>query len=355
MTSAARLTHVNLARGYRGGERQTELLIRALAERGLAQRFIGRRGEPLMDRLADVAGLERIAIRKPFIARIHQLRTGLVHAHDGKGAHYAHAAYHVFGTPYVITRRVDNAPSQSRATRAMYRRAARVVVLSDAIGNVLKQRFGDVDTLRIPSAAADLAIDMARVAALRASWGGECIVGQIGALDDSQKGQFDTLAAARRLSADEPGWRVVLVGDGKDEAELKARAADLDGVVFTGRVDNVGDHLAAFDIFVFPSRHEGLGSTLLDAMQAGVPIVASDVDGIPEIIEHDVNGVLVPPGDPAALAEAVAALRADPERAMVLAQNGRDRAARYTVAAMAERYIALYKELGVTLDAMTHS
>ncbi|RJS94695.1 glycosyltransferase family 4 protein [Salinisphaera sp. Q1T1-3] len=349
----ADLTHVNLARGFRGGERQTALLIRALAERGMRQRVIGRRGEPLLARLADVPNLERIAIRKPFILSIHHLRAGLTHAHDGKGAHFAHAAYHVFGTRYVVTRRVDNVPSNSPSTRALFARAARVVVLSDAIGRVLAARYPGLVTQRIPSAAADLAIDTQKASALRARFGGRCVVGQVGALDDSQKGQFDTLAAARTLLAEADDWRFVFVGSGRDEQALADKARAMPQVSFAGQVDNVGDYLAALDIFVFPSRHEGLGSTLLDAMVAGRPIVATAVDGIPELIEDGVNGLLVPPDDPAALAAALRRLRNDPALAARLASAGRERVARYTVAAMAERYRALYAELGVAATAET--
>ena len=341
----ATIIHVNLARGFRGGERQTELLIRELARRGVTQRLVTRAGQPLATRLADVSRLEIVAIGKPFLLKIHHLRGALVHAHDGKGAHMAYGAWHVFGTRYIVTRRVDNVPSASPATKAMFRRAARVVVLSRAIGRVLTERFPGLATETIPSAAADMPVSAQTAAALRARWGGETIVGQVGALDDSQKGQYDTLAAARQLLADRADWRFVFVGDGKDEAGLK-QAAGWDGAhVFTGRVDNVADHLAAFDIFIFPSRHEGLGSTLLDAMAVGVPIVATAVDGIPEIVEHEVNGLLVAPGDSAALAAACQRLRDDPELAARLIANGRDRVSRYTVMAMADRYQALYDKL----------
>lgn len=347
------LTHVNLARGFRGGERQTELLIRELARRGMTQRLIGRRGEPLLARLADVPGLSRVAIGKPFILHIHRLRGGLVHAHDGHGAHFAHAAWHVFGTRYLITRRVDNMPSAAPTTRAMFRRAAAVVVLSDAIGRVMQARFPGLATTRIPSAAADLVIDPDAAAALRTHWGGATVVGQVGALDDSQKGQYDTLAAARMLLAEDDGWRFVLVGDGRDEAGLKQAAAGYAQITFTGRVDTVGDHLGALDIFVFPSRHEGLGSTLLDAMQAGLPIVATAVDGIPELIEHEVNGLLVAPNDPAALAAALRRLVDEPALAHRLGVTGRQCAGRYTAGAMADRYLALYDTLG--LGGSAHS
>ena len=344
-----RLTHVNLARGFRGGERQTELLIRELAARGVAQRVLVRRGEILFERLADVPNLERLPIAKPFALNARLVRGDFLHAHDGKGAHFAHAAHTLVGCDYVLTRRVDNAPSNSWTTRRMYRQALGVAVLSRAIDRILQARFPGLATVRIPSACGEFHTSHPDVAALRAEFGGDCVVGHVGALDDSQKGQRDLIAAAHELSAMDAGWRFVFVGGGRDEAMLRELAGDNPAIRFTGHVDNVGDHLAAFDIFAFPSVHEGLGSALLDAMHAGLPIVASDVDGIPDIVADGVDGLLVPPRDAAALAEALKRLRADPALARRLANAAGQKSLAYTAAAMADRYVRWYRALGLDL------
>lgn len=345
------LIHINLAKGFRGGERQTELLVRALAARGVSQRVVVRRNQPLEARLAGLDNIQVLPIGKPFTANLDVFRAGFLHAHDGRGAHVAHWVQRALGVPYVITRRVDNTPSRSWATRHMYRRAAGVVVLSSAIERVMRDYEPQLETVRIPSAASMLEQDTTHAAALRSEWGGEFIVGQIGALDDSHKGQQYLLAAARILLAEDPGWRFVIVGGGKDEAMLRQAASDLlPRVLFTGHVDNVGDHLAAFDALAYPSLHEGLGSTLLDAMHAGLPIVASDVDGIPDIVTHGQEGLLTPPADGDALAAALRQLRAEPALAARLAAAGQARARDYTPAVMAERYLAWYRTLGFEFE-----
>lgn len=354
---AAPLTHVNLARGFRGGERQTELLIRELAARGMTQRVILRRGQPLVDRLADVAGLTRVPIGKPFAAHVRAAGGAFVHAHDGKGAHFAHAAHTLVGCDYIFTRRVDNVPSSSWRTRRMYRAARGVAVLSRAIDRVVQAHAPGVPTVRIPSAAGAFEIDPAVARALRGEFGGECVVGHVGALDDSQKGQRDLIAAAHILCARESGWRFVLVGDGRDAAMLQDLAGDNDAIRFTGHVDNVGDYLGAFDLFAFPSVHEGLGSTLLDAMHAALPIVASDVDGIPDIVTSEDNGLMVPARSPQALADALQRLRHDRRLADRLARAAKDRSLAYTASAMADRYLRWYDALGldVGVDIAPHS
>lgn len=347
--SGARLTHVNLARGFRGGERQTELLIRELAARGLEQRAVLRRGEPLADRLADVPGLERVPIGKPFAFYARAVRGDFLHAHDGKGAHFAHAAHTLVGCDYVFTRRVDNVPSSHWLTRRMYRKARGVAVLSRAIDRVVRTYVPGVITERIPSAAGGFEIDRVATTALRSEFGGECIVGHVGALDDSQKGQRDLIAAAHILCRREPGWRFVLVGGGRDEAMLRELAGDNESIRFTGHMDNVGDHLGAFDIFAFPSVHEGLGSALLDAMHAGLPVVASEVDGIPDIVTNEDNGLLVPPRAPEALAAALQRLRRDGELACRLGNAASQKSLAYTATVMADRYLHWYRTLGLEL------
>jgi glycosyltransferase involved in cell wall biosynthesis len=231
----------------------------------------------------------------------------------------------------------------------MYRKALGVAVLSRAIDRVVQAYAPGVASERIPSAIGGFEIDHDAAAALRAEFGGQCVVGHVGALDDSQKGQRDLIAAAHILCARGPGWRFVLVGGGRDEAMLRELAGDNDAIRFTGHVDNVGDHLGAFDLFAFPSVHEGLGSTVLDAMHAGLPIVATDVDGIPDIVSHEDNGLLVAPRSPEALADALQRLRAQPALAQCLAAAASEKSLAYTAAAMADRYLRWYRSLGLDL------
>lgn len=108
------------------------------------------------------------------------------------------------------------------------------------------------------------------------------MVGHVGALDNDQKGQEFIIAVAREIESSHPEVQFALVGGGDDEAMLKARAAGLSNVAFVGFVDNVGDYLESFDLFVLPSNREGIGSILFDAMERALPVVASRVGGVPD-------------------------------------------------------------------------
>lgn len=337
--------HVNLARGFRGGERQTELLVRELARRGLKQRAIVRKGDELARRLDGVPGLDLRPIGRPFA--FHAAVSGgcLLHAHESKAAHFAHFCNRLMGVRYLVTRRVDNPPSGSYFTRDLYRRADAVVAISSAIRARLSECFPGLTPRLIPSVQAGMTADPQARARLRGQWPGKFLIGHAGALDNSQKGQIYLIRAARRLARDCPQLQFVVLGEGKDEAWLRREAADLQNVSFQGQVTSVGDWLSAFDLFVFPSLHEGLGSVLLDAMSFGLPIVASNVDGIPDIVRDGENGLLIPPADDMPLAEALSRLYADADLRAHMGAAGRRIAAEHTPDVMADAYMRIYQTI----------
>ncbi|HUP32896.1 MAG TPA: glycosyltransferase family 4 protein [Gaiellaceae bacterium] len=166
---------------------------------------------------------------------------------------------------------------------------------------------------------------------------------------DSGKGQRELIEALARL---ERGDAVaVLAGKeieagGAYERELEQRAAELgvrERVVFAGYRDDVPALLAAADVFVLPSRVEGLPLTVLEAMAAARPVVATRVGGTPEAVVDGETGLLVPPGDVGALVRALDGLLSEPERARRLGQSGRSRVEeRFSAEAMSERVLATY-------------
>jgi glycosyltransferase involved in cell wall biosynthesis len=136
-----------------------------------------------------------------------------------------------------------------------------------------------------------------------------------------------------------------MVGSGKDGKMLEQEASDLPNVVFSGQVDNVGDYLAAFDAFLYPSRHEGFGSILLDALTFGLPIVASTVGGIPELLDDGKNGFLCELDNLDALSEAVLNLYRNPDLRDRIGRANVKKAAAYSQDQMTGRYVAIYERL----------
>lgn len=152
-----------------------------------------------------------------------------------------------------------------------------------------------------------------------------------------------------------PGVSALVLGDGPERAALEALAAAggvTDRVRFAGWVDDPGAHLLSSDLLVLPSRYEALPLAVIEGMLAGLPVIAADVGSVAEIVQDGVTGVLVAPDDPAALAAAIGALLADPERRAQMGLAGREAArASYSLHAMAAAYEQLYRELGVLRGA----
>jgi glycosyltransferase involved in cell wall biosynthesis len=177
-------------------------------------------------------------------------------------------------------------------------------------------------------------VDRARFASPWSGQGGRVLA--VGRLVP-QKG-FDVLIAAMRHL---PGLGLDVAGAGPWRATLEASAPP--GVRFLGAVDDLPTRMAAAAAVVVPSRWEGFGLVAAEGMAAGVPVVASAVDGLVDVVGE--AGVLVPPGDPRALAAALGALVADPARCAALSAAGRRRAERFDLDRMVRRYESLYREL----------
>ncbi len=335
--------HLNLAPTFRGGERQTELLVKALAERGMQQRLVVRKGHVLVEKCAGLAGLEiRETASNPLAFGLAAKGSDIVHAHDGRSVYSALLANLLFDIPYVITRRVVPHKPNTAIRSLAYRRAERVVAISGAVVEALHRWSPDLDPVTIPSANAGFGADEAEVEAIRARRPGKVLIGNVGALDHSHKGQSTIIEVAHRAASERPDWHFLLCGDGRDEQRFRDEIGDLDNIELVGWIDNVGDYLASFDIFVFPSLHEALGSVLLDVLQFGLPIVASNVGGIPGVVEQGVNGLLVEPEDTDALFSALAKLMADEALRNAMRQNNIELARNYTADAMADAYARLY-------------
>jgi len=343
---AMRVAHIDLGRGFRGGQRQAELLIRGLAAEGWAQKLVTRRGEPLAERCSGTAGLEVTAVHNNVIAAARALGgADLVHVPEGRSLQAAALNRWTRGTPYLVTRRIQKGPRNSALNRLMYGRAAAVVTVSAAISRSMTGLIPGLECIRIPGACSGFNANAERVQAIRRQAGDRFIVGHIGELDDATKGQRQIIAMAKRMRAHAAAISFLMVGSGKDAGRLMEEAGDLPNVHFAGQVNEVGDYLAAFDLFLFPSRHEGLGSILLDALAGGLPVVATAVGGIPDIIVDGVNGCLCAPDDIEALSAAVLGLFRDRSLRKRFARNNGEKARRYSAGAMTARYADLYTKL----------
>ncbi|SFM62020.1 glycosyltransferase family 4 protein [Marinobacter zhejiangensis] len=337
------ICHINLARGFSGGERQTLNLIRQLAGQGIRQTLIARPGNPLHEAVAELPVTVRTCSHF-----IKGHGTGgdwdLVHCHDGKGVYWGLIEYWLRTTPYVITRRVDNPLGTGWVTRQAYGKASRVACLSSAIQRVVLGTVNGARTEVIPSSFSGFPADDNEVGRIRQRYAGKLLIGQVGRFL-AHKGHSVTLRAAPLLAERCPNAQILFLGEGPEEAALQQQAMGLDNVEFAGFQKDIGNWLAALDLLVFPSLQEGLGSTILEAMQHGVPVVAARAGGIPDILDDGSNGLLVNPGDVDGLADAVSRMLADEELRARLVEGGYQTLPRFSPERNASSYLALYRDI----------
>jgi glycosyltransferase involved in cell wall biosynthesis len=344
--NSERICHINLAAGYRGGERQTELLIKELARRHWPQRLVVRTGSALVKRCRQVEDLQIAEVSaQPLSAACAARGAAIVHAHEARAVYSGWLLKVAAGTPFVLTRRIHHARRRSFARTRAYRASDCVVAISTSIAESVNAHYGDLECRVVPSAHANMQNGKAVQNAVLGHLRGKTIVGHVGELDHSHKGQRTLIEAARYLAHSHPDLHFVLLGEGKDERAFRRAADGLHNVEFIGFVENVEDYMATFDVFVYPSLREGLGSSLLDAMAFGLPIVASDVGGIPEIVDHRVNGLLVPPGNAHDLAEALKRVVGDAGLRATMQQENRKKVSGFCVARMASAYEGIYRSI----------
>lgn len=183
------------------------------------------------------------------------------------------------------------------------------------------------------------------------------VVGCLSRLDEPKKGIGVLLKAAAELEARGLPIDLRIAGEGhsRSQLDMQRKCLGIRGCTFLGFVPSASDFLYDLDVFVLPSFSEGTPLVLMEAMLAGVPVVATRVGGIPEIVEDGVTGVTVPAGDPGALADALAVLVQDSSARQSLAAAGRAKALQsFTVPAMYSQVLAVYEEaLGARKEPQT--
>jgi len=162
------------------------------------------------------------------------------------------------------------------------------------------------------------------------------------------KGAEETLEAFAAAARSRPDLRLHLGGDGPLLESLRARARAL-GIADRVRIDGVWaapeDLLPAADLFVLAPRNEGMGRAVIEALALSLPVIATAVGGLPEVLEDGAAGILVPPRDTAALSEAIGRIADDPALARAFGRRGRARAVEFGAGRMVHRVLKLYRDI----------
>ncbi|MDP9183822.1 MAG: glycosyltransferase family 4 protein [Actinomycetota bacterium] len=300
------------------------------------------------------------------VALMRRERFTVVHTHCSKAGLVGRVAARLAGTPVVIhTFHILAAHDGLSATRrrlylALERRvrscAHRYVAVAPRLARqAIEQRLAPPGSMVVVPSAVDLtSIPTAGAVGVRADLGvpeDAEVVGTIGRLV-AQKAPLDFVRMCALVRRSHPDAVFVMVGDTTLETrgleqEVRREAESLGvPILFTGFRADAPRVASAFDVFVIPSRYEGLGRALTEAMASGRPVVATAVNGVPDLVEPGVTGLLAAPGDVAALAEATVWLLEHPEEARLMGEQGQQRVrSHFGPEAMCQALDELYSEL----------
>ena len=353
-----RIVHVAKVAGISGAENHLLLLLPALRERGHDVRLVMlHEGEPgareLADRLeADGVPVERLRMRAPLdplvfgrlVRHVRRLRPDVLHTHLVHADFHGLPAGRLARVPLLVSTKHGFNPFRDRrsfaaADRTVARLADVHVAISNGLAHYLAESEGfDEGEFEIVHYGLDAGSDPPAPP-------GEPRLALVGRLIPI-KGHEVLLEALARVRNDLPDVTLELAGDGPLEPELRATVARLglgEAVTCLGRVAPPTSVYDRAEIVVVPSFGEGFGLVALEAMERGRAVIASDVGGLPEIVEAGTTGLIVPPGDASALAAAIVELAGDPARAAALGAAGRERAlAEFSQDRCTERIEGLY-------------
>ncbi len=355
------ILHLDEQTGWRGGEQQASWLIQGTAAKGHTVWIAGKANSPFLNAEHGGAAVERIAV--PFwnevdpvtIWKLAQLcmqeQIDIIHAHSSHSHMIAALVGIVASRPsVVVSRRVSFPPRTDFINRWKYRAPDRILAVSQKVADVLADYgLSSKQVVRVYSS-----IDVERLNVEAADRG------ELGIPDDlplffnagALVGHKDheTLLEAIALVRDRmPRFHLLIAGEGALRPSLEKQIARLDlddWVTLAGHRDDVPQWMQAADCYVSSSWSEGLGTSVLEALACGTPVVAAEAGGIPEMVLPEKTGYLVPNRDPEALADALVNCLEHPKKARQMAVAGeklvRDT---FSTARMVEDTLAQYHAL----------
>ncbi len=360
-----KILHINTERTWRGGEQQTLYLLSSLIDRRISCHLVCQAESPMAQKALE-AGVEvfPIAMRGevdlPASLRIRKLITR--HGYDIVHSHTSHAHTLAFfaslgcRTCRLVTRRVDFSIFRNRflpINGIKYRFMADYYI---AISHQIKQVMVNDGIAAERIFVAHSGIDLQRFARVAGNHlvdefnlkPAERVVINVAHLA-GHKGQKYLVGAIPHVLAAIPNVRFFIIGKGELMSELQALSVSLGighALTFTGFRNDVGAFYKIADLFVMSSVQEGLGTAILDALALGIPVVAANAGGIPEVIKDGETGRLVEAANPQALAKGIIEMLSNVDQARAMARRGQDNVkAEFSIDAMVENNLAVYNRL----------
>jgi glycosyltransferase involved in cell wall biosynthesis len=331
---------IDTERVWRGGQDQLFTLMRGLVQRGNRVHLVCFPGTLLETRAHELdIGLDTLAIRWEFdpfsllrlTTLMRRFRPDIVAFNTPRAILLGNLASRLTGArARIVFRRVNFPLRKNPITRLKYNWGIhRIVAISESIRRQLESSGIPSTRIQTIYEGMDLSRYPERNFRDPRRLGEPVVVGTVTHLSE-EKGLKYLVEAAAAIPDVQSRYRFVIVGDGdcRSALELRVRELGLERCfLFAGFQNRPNEYLRTFDVFVLPSLSEGLSSAILYAMANSLPVIASNIGGIPELVRSGETGLLIPPADPDVLAAALQQLADDPQQAFQMGQHGRRRIA----------------------------
>ena len=351
-----RILHISSPRSWRGGERQVYFLIEGLQNEGHENYLMTPQNSVLSQRI----GLKTshfLEFRKGAFSLFRNLRVlnkycvqnqiDLIHGHDSHAHTLLWMAYRVGGLRIksIITRRLFS-PIKARSIRKYnFAKIEKIICISAAVKKAMSPSITDQSRLTIVHSAIDTSAPKAEKKKDQEK--NEFVVGYVAAFT-KEKDHQTFIAVAKNLidRQSDVSYKFCLVGSGPLLDSMKDRSQGLkDHIDFTGFIKDVESAYFDEDLLLHTSKSEALGTSILDAMKYGLPIVATEIGGIPEIIEHNQNGFLCQTGDFKDMADKVHRIATEKDLRQKFIENGFLKLVDFDKSAMIHKTIEIYNEI----------
>ena len=357
-----KVLHINTETGWRGGESQVHLLIKGQKQKGLIPLLACARGSKLFHAVSEsnlcpvfpfspLGALSFLGVSS-ILEQLRPENIDIIHTHTAHAvAMGALLSWRLKRACLFHSRRVDFRLTRFSKIKYLWRNA-QILAISEGVRNVLIK--SNIPETRITVVHSGIAVDLNPPLHSADDYRKEFhvpenapVIGVVAALTD-HKGIKYLLESFPSVLTKVSNAILVIVGEGELEFELHGSAKKLgiaSNVRFTGFREDAQSIIYMFDIFVLPSHLEGLGTSLLDAMIREKPVIACRTGGIPEIVIEDKTGLLVPPRNPEALADAIINLLDNPEFRKKMGVEGKKRVIQHFSAdSMVSATIAAYHQ-----------
>ncbi|MFZ1291948.1 MAG: glycosyltransferase family 4 protein [Melioribacteraceae bacterium] len=359
-----KILHVDTEKYWRGGQQQVLYLHEGLIKRGIFSLLICNKSSELKNKclkkklpyieLNIFGELDIFAAKK--ISNICKRESiDILQSHSAHSQTICLISKIFYSKVKLIAvRRVDFPIRKNILSKIKYtnHNIDKIVCISDFIKQVMKNDGVDENKLLSIRSGTDIhkfdniSFDIS----LRDSLGinsNSFIIGTVAAFA-GHKDYPNLLRAFKIVNEKYENVKLCVVGDGPNKNEIENYAKELDifyKIIFVGFQNEIGKYLRMFDLFVLSSKKEGLGTSIIDAMSIGLPIIATNTGGIPELVKNNYNGILVKPKNSVALANAIIELIHNEELRKKIGTNAKVEVKNYSIENNINQYIKLYKEL----------